>query len=368
MRRGCWPGGKGGFLTCKRHKLSDAHHQNHERPIMKRTFLILSVALTSLTILYSSTGKAAPLGTAFIYNGRLTDSGLPANGNYDMRCILRDAASAGNQVGPILTNKPVAVSNGLFTMSLDFGGVVFDGNARWLEIGVRTNGSAATYTILNPLQPVTPTPYALFSSNAAVAATAVSVASGQVVKSLNGLADNVTLSAGANVTLTPSGNTLQISASTSGGSGGFQNFQVFDTNNGTFTVPAGVTRIMVEVWGGGGSGGIVVGSGGGGGGGAGGYGKQLFNVTPGTSYPVVVGRGDNLSGPPYVGGSSSFGDLISASGGHGSFVGQGNSSDGYPGGAGGTSTASFNVAGATGNASGSRRVYVTSGSGAMRKL
>src|SRR5215831_19464358 len=48
--------------------------------------------------------------------------------------------------------------------------------------------------------------------------TAAKIAGGQVVKSLNGLSDGVTLSAGPNVTLTPSGNNLQISAN--GGAGG----------------------------------------------------------------------------------------------------------------------------------------------------
>jgi hypothetical protein len=48
------------------------------------------------------------------------------------------------------------------------------------------------------------------------AVTAAKIAAGQVVKSLNGLEDNVTLAAGANIAITPSGNTLT-SASTGGG-------------------------------------------------------------------------------------------------------------------------------------------------------
>src|ERR1035441_1766216 len=53
-------------------------------------------------------------GTAFTYQGRLLDTGSPANGNYDMRFYLRDALSAGNPVGATNTVAPVAVSNGLF--------------------------------------------------------------------------------------------------------------------------------------------------------------------------------------------------------------------------------------------------------------
>jgi hypothetical protein len=46
------------------------------------------------------------------------------------------------------------------------------------------------------------------------------IANGQVVRSFNGLHDAITLAAGTNVTLTPSGNTITIASSASGGSGG----------------------------------------------------------------------------------------------------------------------------------------------------
>jgi hypothetical protein len=49
------------------------------------------------------------------------------------------------------------------------------------------------------------------------AVTGVKIGGGQVVKNLNGLTDNVTLAAGANVTITPSGNTLTVSATIPGG-------------------------------------------------------------------------------------------------------------------------------------------------------
>lgn len=52
----------------------------------------------------------------------------------------------------------VPVSEGLFTVQPDFGGAVFNGEARWLEIEVDCGSGAAT---LSPRQPVTPAPYAL---------------------------------------------------------------------------------------------------------------------------------------------------------------------------------------------------------------
>jgi len=102
-------------------------------------------------------------GTAFTYQGRLNDGSGPANGNYDLRFILYDNSVGGNQQGPILTNSATAVSNGLFTVTLDFGSL-FPGAARWLDIGVRTNGGG-TFTTLSPRQSVTPTPYAITAGN-----------------------------------------------------------------------------------------------------------------------------------------------------------------------------------------------------------
>jgi subtilisin-like proprotein convertase family protein len=78
------------------------------------------------------------------------------------------------------------------------------------------------------------------------------------------------------------------------------------TANGSYTVPAGVTQITVECWGGGGRGGTRQGSNGaaaGGGGGA--YARSVLTVTPGQVFTVTVGAGSNNGGTP--GGDSWFG-------------------------------------------------------------
>jgi hypothetical protein len=106
-----------------------------------------------------------PLGTAFTYQGQLTDAGSPANGSYDFQLILYDAASGGSQVGPIVSLDDLAVSAGLFTVAPDFG-AVFGGARRFLEIGVRPGASGGAYTIVGPRQELTPGPSALFSSTA----------------------------------------------------------------------------------------------------------------------------------------------------------------------------------------------------------
>lgn len=101
---------------------------------------------------------------------------------------------------------------------------------------------------------------------------------------------------------------------------GVQNFAA----SGTFIVPAGVTQVEVEVWGGGsGSYASVSGTPTGissGGGSGGGYArKRISGLTPGQSIPVIVGAGGAAGAvggsAPGAGGTSSFGAYVSATGG-----------------------------------------------------
>ena len=109
------------------------------------------------------------------------------------------------------------------------------------------------------------------------------------------------------------------------------------TTSGSFVVPAGVTRLKVEVVGGGGAGGTHSTQPGGGGGAGGRATIWLSGITPGTAIPVTVGAGGQPSSGPGNGGngqSSSFGSYVSATGGDG---GGGGSGSGTPsGGQGGT--------------------------------
>ena len=114
------------------------------------------------------------LGTAFTYQGRLNANGSPANSLYDIRFAIYDEAANGNVVSGVLTNAATPVTNGLFTVTLDFGSGVFTGNPRWLELGVRPNGGG-DFTTLAPRQPLTPTPYAIFANTANTANTASNV-------------------------------------------------------------------------------------------------------------------------------------------------------------------------------------------------
>lgn len=103
-------------------------------------------------------------GTAFTYQGRLNDGANVANGIYDLRFRLYDSSGGAGVIAGPITNSPVAVSNGLFTVTLDFGAGVFTGPARWLEIGVRSN-LIGNFTTLSPRQALTATPYAITAGN-----------------------------------------------------------------------------------------------------------------------------------------------------------------------------------------------------------
>ncbi len=122
------------------------------------------IALLGLGLL-GSAALAEPLGTAFTYQGRLEAAGSPANGLYDFHCALYDAPSGPAQVAGAVTNLAAAVTNGSFTIKLDFGAVAFNGNARWLEISVRSNGEAG-FVALAPRQALTPVPHAIFANTA----------------------------------------------------------------------------------------------------------------------------------------------------------------------------------------------------------
>jgi hypothetical protein len=116
--------------------------------------------------------------TTFTYQGRLNDQGWPAHGNFDFCFQLMDAST--NLVAGPVTNSPVWVTNGLFTVSLDFGSGVFTGPSLWLAIGVRGYGQTSAYTVLSPCQPLTATPYALHALTSEDAAAALQATTNQV--------------------------------------------------------------------------------------------------------------------------------------------------------------------------------------------
>src|SRR5690348_15780561 len=132
---------------------------------MKNKVQFSFIAATCLALFNLSFSEARAQGTAFTYQGRLNDGGNPASGTYDLRFKLFEDSLGNNQAGATQLAGGVAISNGLFTVAIDFGTGIFTGSNYWLDVGVRTNGGGS-YTDLSPLQPITPTPYAIFANAA----------------------------------------------------------------------------------------------------------------------------------------------------------------------------------------------------------
>ncbi len=160
------------------------------------------------------------------YQGVLTDSlGNPKpDGTYNFTFRLYDASTGGS---PLWTDtKDLYVSKGLFTTMLGdktpFGASVAFDRHYWLgvtlepgpELSPRMELASAAYSIS-----------ALQADSARITGTVpdgsvtnAKIPTGQVVKSINSIKDNVTLAGGSNVSIVQSGDTLKVSA-TPGGSG-----------------------------------------------------------------------------------------------------------------------------------------------------
>jgi hypothetical protein len=154
-------------------------------------------------------------------------------------------------------------------------------------------------------------------------------ASGTWGINITGNAATATTAANGGVTGISAGDGISISASTGNvtitntynSPYNGQNGQLF-TSSGIFTVPTGVTKLHVIVAGGGGASGAQPLGDSSANGGFGGYAEGYITVSSGASYAVTVGAGAGwTAGNGGSGGTSSFGSLISATGGAGGAFG-----------------------------------------------
>ncbi len=132
---------------------------------MKLTTLLLALSAATLLNCGSTCTAQTLLPDAFTYQGRLNSAGSPLTGTADVQFSLWDSIEAGTQVGLTFTQTEVAVSNGVFTASPDFGAAAFQGQARWIQIAVRSPAGSGAYTTLTPRQALTAAPYALYAKN-----------------------------------------------------------------------------------------------------------------------------------------------------------------------------------------------------------
>jgi hypothetical protein len=106
--------------------------------MMRRTVvsgIAMMLAAASLTL----SAYAQQSSTAFTYQGFLKDNNNPANAKYDLQFTLYDAPTGGNQIGNPVVIEDLQITNGLFTVEIDFGINPFSsGQRRWIEIGSPT--------------------------------------------------------------------------------------------------------------------------------------------------------------------------------------------------------------------------------------
>ena len=128
------------------------------------------IAVLAFGLAFTSV-HAAPQDRGFTFQGQVKVDGSPLTGMADFHFTLFDAPVAGNQIGAQSVTD-VAVDSGLFTVTLnaagEMGAAAFDGNARWIEIAVRSPAGVGEYTTLTPRQPIKGAPYAAFALNGGV--------------------------------------------------------------------------------------------------------------------------------------------------------------------------------------------------------
>jgi len=164
-------------------------------------------------------------GTSFTYQGKLTDGGSAANGQYDFTFRLFSAVSGGSLIGSEATLEDIQVSEGVFTVTLDFGSLPFAATSgNYLEIAVRAGTSNGPFTMLVPRQPITSSPYSVrsFSSASADSLTAdcVLCVTDSHILSISGAKVNGTVATATNAdTAATAGNVTGIVQIANGGTG-----------------------------------------------------------------------------------------------------------------------------------------------------
>lgn len=127
--------------------------------------LVLAVTAALAATHNATAGGKTPAGSAFTYQGRLTQAGEAVTGSADMQFTLWNGPSEeAAQVGPMLVVDDLDLVDGLFTVDLDFGPDAFNGTGRWLEVAVRVPHDPTDtqpFESLSPRQPMMAAPYAL---------------------------------------------------------------------------------------------------------------------------------------------------------------------------------------------------------------
>jgi hypothetical protein len=130
------------------------------RPCVRAAWHRATLALLCLVCTATAFAQSSPQLPDFTYQGRLQQSGAPANGSFDLAFALYDQASGGNQVGATVTETDFPVVDGIFNVSLSFPGA-FTGTQLYLQVSVEG-------TPLLPRQAVATAPVAQFSLSGSI--------------------------------------------------------------------------------------------------------------------------------------------------------------------------------------------------------
>ncbi len=148
-------------------------------------------AWLTLVLMLGGQLAAAPLGSAFTWQGQLRDAGGLANGLYDFQFCLFETAVDPSPLACAPDLDDIPVDSGVFSVELDFGSATFSGQQRHLELRVRPGAAAGEYTILSPRQLIRPAPEALRAKVADLSASAASAPWSGLTGIPQGFADGV---------------------------------------------------------------------------------------------------------------------------------------------------------------------------------
>jgi hypothetical protein len=132
----------------------------------------LRIGLAAVVVSLGPAGlpvAAQSLGSAFTYQGQLTDAGVPATGLFDLQLCLYDVAGGSSPLQCAPEFNDVPVDAGVFTLAVDFGSAAFVGQQRFIELRVRPGASTAAYSVLTPRQLIRATPESLRANVASAA-------------------------------------------------------------------------------------------------------------------------------------------------------------------------------------------------------